>query len=129
VTTGNQPMGQWWVYKRYGDQTGIRTNITPGPSIDGVVFQDSAVRRSITVLGKKINGGTGVLTLRFINVPSFLITGGRTRVLIERMPSTNAHLSAPTVVSNTQVTVNNGTITVTINWNNALDAYAVTLTP
>lgn len=129
VTTGNQPMGQWWVYKRYADQTGIRTSITPGPSIDGVVFQDSSARKSITLLGKKVNGGTGVLTLRFNSVPSYLVSNGRTRVLIERMPSTNAYVSAPTVVSNTQMTVSGGSLTVTINWNNALDAYAVTLTP
>jgi hypothetical protein len=50
-------------------------------------------------------------------------------VLIERMPSTNAFVNAPTVVSNTQVTLSGSSLSVSINWNNALDAYAVTLTP
>jgi hypothetical protein len=45
------------------------------------------------------------------------------------MPSTNAFVSAPTVVSNGRVTVSGGSILVTINWTNANDAYAVTLTP
>ena len=35
-------MGQWWVYKRYADQTGQRTKITPSSSHDGIVFQDSS---------------------------------------------------------------------------------------
>ncbi len=38
VTTGNQPMGQWWVYKRYADQTGLRTSITPSASVDGIAL-------------------------------------------------------------------------------------------
>jgi hypothetical protein len=50
-------------------------------------------------------------------------------VLVERMPSTNAYVSAPTVVSNSRLTVSGGAITVPINWTNLKDAYAVTLTP
>jgi hypothetical protein len=49
--------------------------------------------------------------------------------VLERMPSTNAFVSVPTVVSNTLVTVVGNSLVVSINWNNALDAYAITLTP
>ncbi len=129
VTTGNQPMGQWWVYKRYADQTGLRTNIAPGPSVDGVVFQDSGAGRSITLLGKRAGGGTGIVTVQFNSVPAFLVAGGTTNVLIERMPSTNAFVSAPTVVSSGSVAVNGSSLAISIDWSNALDAYAVTLTP
>jgi len=48
-----QTMGQWWVYKRYADQTGQRTNITPGSSHYGIVFQDSGARRSLAVYGAR----------------------------------------------------------------------------
>jgi len=129
TANANQTMGQWWVYKRYADQTGVRTSITPGGSVDGVVFQDASARRSITLLGKKNGGGTGTVTVQFTNVPAFLVTSGRSHVLIERMPSTNAFVSAPTVVSNTQVTLSGTTLTTSINWSTALDAYAITLTP
>ncbi|HEU4323627.1 MAG TPA: RICIN domain-containing protein [Roseiflexaceae bacterium] len=129
VTTNNQPMGQWWVYKRYADQTGVRTNITPSASVDGVVFQDAAARKSITLLGKKVGGGTGTVTAQFTNVPAFLAAGGQVNVLVERMPSTNAAVGAPTVVFNGPVQLNGSSLTVAIDWNNALDAYAVTLTP
>jgi hypothetical protein len=129
LTSANQPMGQWWVYKRYADQTGLRTNITPSASIDGVVFQDSSAKKSITLLGKKLNGGTGTVTATFTNVPTYLVTSAKTRVLVERMPSTNAYVSAPTQVSNSQVTVSGNSLSVAISWSNALDAYSITLTP
>ena len=129
MTTANQPMGQWWVYKRYADQTGVRTDFRPSASIDGVVFQDSSARKSLTLLGKRVNGGTGTVTVGFNNIPSFLVSGGTTQVLIERMPSTNAFVSAPTQVSTSRVSVSGNSISVSINWSNALDAYAVTLTP
>jgi hypothetical protein len=50
-------------------------------------------------------------------------------VQVERMPSTNAYVSAPTVVSSGPVTVSGNSIDVTINWTSALDACAITLTP
>jgi hypothetical protein len=128
TANANQPMGQWWVYKRYADQTGQRTNITAGSTHDGIVFQDSAARKSLAVLGNR-GGNAGTVTVTYNNMPSYLVTSGRTRVLIERMPSTNAFVSAPTVVSDSQVTLSGTTLTVTINWANALDAYAITLTP
>jgi hypothetical protein len=129
VTTGNQPMGQWWVYKRYADQTGVRTNFTPSASVDGVVFQDSSARRSITLLGKRNGGGTGIVTVQFNNVPGFLVANGTINVLVERMPSTNAFVSAPAVVSSGSTAVNGTSVAVSIDWSNALDAYAITLTP
>ena len=68
LTPNNQAMGQWWVYKRYADQTGVRTNIVPSASIDGVVFQDAVAARSIFVLGKRLNGGTGVGNVEAYNL-------------------------------------------------------------
>jgi hypothetical protein len=129
TANANQTMGQWWVYKRYADQTGLRTNITPGSSHDGTVFQDSAARRSIAVLGARAGAVQGAIDVRYTNLPSFLIANGSVRAVVERMPSTNAFVSAPTVVSNSRITVSGGSILITVNWSNANDAYAITLTP
>ncbi|GAB3982141.1 beta-xylosidase [Plantactinospora veratri] len=131
LTTANagQPMGQWWVYKRYADQTGQRTQITAGSSHDGTVFQDSGARRSIAVLGARTGAATGAIDVRYNNIPSWLVANGSVNVRVERMPSTNAYVSAPTTVSTTRATVSGNSILVTINWTNADDAYAVTLTP
>jgi hypothetical protein len=45
------------------------------------------------------------------------------------MPSTNAFVSAPAVVSSGRMAVSSGSLVVTINWTNFNDAYAITLTP
>jgi hypothetical protein len=133
LTTANagQPMGQWWVYKRYADQTGLRTKLTPGASNahDGVVFQDSSAAKSIAVLGATPSAPTGTIDVVYNNIPSYLVTNGSLNVLVERLPSTNAYVSAPTTVSKSRVTVSGNSITIPISWTNALDAYAVTLTP
>ena len=129
TANANQPMGQWWVYKRYADQTGQRTKIDPGGTHDGTVFQDSSAKKSIAVLGAKSGGVTGTIDTRYNNIPTWLQTNGSVNVLVERMPSTNAYVSAPTTVSNGRVTVSGNAITVSINWSSASDAYAITLTP
>jgi hypothetical protein len=129
TSNANQTMGQWWVYQRYASQTGLRTNITPGSTHDGIVFQDSGARKSVAVLGAKASASTGSITVTYTNIPSWLQSSGTVHVLVERMPSTNALVSAPTTVSSTNVTVSGNAITITIPWSNALDAYAVTLTP
>jgi hypothetical protein len=129
TANANQTMGQWWVYRRYANQTGLRTSIVPGSSHDGTVFQDSGTRRSIAVLGARANGAQGSVAVRYNRIPTYLVTNGSVNVLVERMPSTNAFVSAPTVVSNRRVTVSGGSIAVTINWTNFNDAYAITLTP
>lgn len=129
LTANNQPMGQWWVYKRYADQTGLRTNVTPGSTHDALAFQDSSAKKSITLVGCKEGGSTGTIAVSFTNVPAWLQSSAKTRVLVEKMPSTNAYVSAPTLVSNKQVTVSNNAFTVNLSWSNCLDAYAITLTP
>ncbi len=129
TANANQPMGQWWIYKRYADQTGLRTNVTPGSTHDALAFQDSSAKKSITLVGCKAGGSTGTVAVVFNNIPSWLIANGTTNVLVERMPSTNAYVSAPIVVSNSSMAVSGSSLTVNINWSNCLDAYAITLTP
>jgi hypothetical protein len=129
TANAGQPMGQWWVYQRYATQSGQRTKITAGSSHDGTVFQDSGARKSVAVYGARAGGAQGAIDVRYANLPSWLPSGGSVNVLVERMPSTNAYVSAPTVVSNGRVTVSGNAVTVSLNWTNAKDAYAVTLTP
>jgi len=72
--------------RRYADQTGLRTSITPGSTIDGTVFQDSSAKKSIALLGDKAGGVTGSVNVVYNNIPTYLVSGGRTQVLLERMP-------------------------------------------
>jgi hypothetical protein len=128
TANANHSIGQWWVYKRYADQTDLRTNVATRSTHDALVFQDSSAKKSVTLLGKRRGGGTGTVTVKLNNIPSRLITSGSSNVLVERMASANACVSAPIVVSNSQETASSNSLSVAIIWSNALDTYVITLT-
>jgi hypothetical protein len=130
VNSSWQPLGQWWIYKRYGDQTGQRASVTPSSNnqIDAVAFTDSAASKSIIVVGNK-GGTTGNINVQINGIPAYLQNGGQTRVLMERMPAGTSVVSAPTVVSNNSMVVSGSSLTVVINWANTQDGYVLTLTP
>ena len=128
VTTNWQPNSQYWIYKRYADQTGSRVAVTAGTQVDAVAYQDACAAKSIIVVGNK-GGVTGAVNVVIKNIPAWLQTGGSTKVLLERMPAGTAALSAPAVVSNAAATVNCNSTVVTINWATATDGYVVTLSP
>jgi hypothetical protein len=126
----DQAEGQWWVVQRYGEETGLKTELLPSGQFDGTVYQDSSAKKSIAVIGNNQDGGAaGNVSVTYLNIPSWLVSGGKTNVLVERLPQTDAFVSAPTTVSNSTVTVSGNSITVTIDWTNSEDAYAITLTP
>jgi hypothetical protein len=123
-----QPNSQWWIYKRYADQTGLRTSSTPGTNVDAVGFQDADKAKAIIVVGN--NGKTtGSVNVVVKNMPSWLQSGGSTKVLLEKMPTGESAVTAPTVVSNAAAPVTCNALTVTVNWATSTDGYAVTLTP
>jgi hypothetical protein len=128
VTSSWQPTSQYWVYKRYADQAGLRSAVTAGSQVDAVAFQDADKAKSIIVVGNR-GGTTGSVNVVVKNMPGWLQSAGTTKVLLERMPTGTAAVTAPTVVSSTPVTVSCNAITVIIDWSNAQDGYAVTLTP
>jgi hypothetical protein len=128
VTTNWQPNSQWWIYKRYADQTGLRTSVTAGSQVDAVAYQDGCTAKAIVVVGNK-GGVTGSVNVVIRNIPAWLQSAGTTRVVVESMPTGNAAVSAPTVVSRAGDPVTCNALTVTINWTTATDGYVVTLTP
>ena len=79
-------------------------------------------------MGNK-GGITGAVNVVIQNIPAWLQSGGTTKVLVERMPTGNAALSAPVVVSNASAAVTCNSMTVAIDWTTATDGYVVTLTP
>jgi hypothetical protein len=128
VTSTWQPTSQYWVYKRYADQTGLRSAVTAGSQVDAVAFQDACKTKSIILVGNR-GGTTGSVNVVVKNMPGWLQSSGATKVLLEKMPAGAAAVTAPTVVSSTSVTVTCNSMTATIDWSNAQDGYAITLTP
>ena len=128
VTSSWQPNGQWWIYKRYADQTGLRTSVTAGSQVDAVAYQDADTTKSIVVVGNR-GGSTGTVNVVIKNMPSWLQNASTTKVLLEKMPNGTAAVTTPTVVSNAAATVTCNALTVTIDWATATDGYVITLTP
>ena len=122
------PNSQYWIYKRYADQTGLRINATAGSQVDAVGYQDAAAAKSIIVVGNK-GGVTGSVNVVIKNVPSWLQGTGSTKVVVERMPSGNGALNAPVLVSSARVAVTCNAMTVTLDWANASDGYVLSLSP
>jgi hypothetical protein len=128
VTTNWAPNSQYWIYKRYADQTGLRINTTAGTQVDALGYEDMAAAKSIIVVGNR-GGSTGSVNVVIKNVPSWLQSGGTTKVLVEKMPTGSGALSAPAVVSNASAVVTCNTLIVTLDWATATDGYVVTLSP
>jgi hypothetical protein len=128
VTTNWQPNSQYWVYKRYADQTGLRINTVPGTQVDAVAYADAGAAKSIIVVGNR-GGTTGAVNVVIKNVPSWLQAGGLAKVLVEKMPAGTGASTGPTVVSNAAVAVTCNTLIVTLDWATANDGYVLTLTP
>ena len=126
VAANWQPNSQYWIYKRYADQTGSRTSVTAGTQVDAVAYQDACAAKAIIVVGNK-GGVTGAVNVVIKNIPAWLQSGGSTKVLLEKLPTGNAALNAPAVVTNAATTVTCNAMTVTIDWATATDGYVVTL--
>jgi hypothetical protein len=130
VTTSWQPNSQYWIYKRYAEQTGLRIKTTAGTRVDAVGYQDMAAAKSILIVGNRGgSGSTGAINVVIRNVPSWLQAGGATRVRLERMPTGTGASAGPTVVSNASAPVTCNTLIVTLDWAVATDGYVLTLTP
>jgi len=127
VTSSWQPNAQWWIYKRYADQTGLRTSVTPGAQVDAVAYQDANQARAIIVAGNR-GGTTGPVNVVIKNMPAWLERGGSTKVVLEKLPDGAGAVSAPTVVSDAAATVTCHTLAIAIDWSNAKDGYAISLT-
>jgi hypothetical protein len=127
VTGSWQPTGQWWIYKRYADQTGLQAAVTAGSQADAVAYLDSAARKAIIVVGNK-GSVTGTVSVKINNIPADLQAAGPAQLLIENMPNGTTAVSAPIVVSNSAMTVTENSLTVPLSWTKAADGYAISLT-
>jgi hypothetical protein len=104
VTGSNQTTASWWVYIRCADMTGRQVNVTAGSKIDGVAAIDSEVAKAIIVLGSRV-GVTGAVIVNLNGIPTYLLNNNSMNVLVERMPAGGGYVSAPTFVSDQEMTI------------------------
>lgn len=131
VLTGGssqQPTGEWWTYRAYAALTGkLAAVTTTDPATTAIAAADQGAARAGLLLGTS-SGQTGAATVRVTGIPSWLTAGGSVWVSVQRIPDSEP-LSAPVTVSNSQVGVSGGAITVPVNRITGSDAYSVVLTP
>jgi hypothetical protein len=120
--TNPQPTGEWWTYQAYAALTGRLAAVTSSdPATFGVAALDSS--RAGVLLGTS-TAQTGALSLAVNGIPAALTSGGKVWVSVQRLTT-----SSPVTVSNSQLTVSGGTVTVPVNRVAGTDAYSLVLSP
>ncbi|MFJ3309563.1 RICIN domain-containing protein [Streptomyces sp. NPDC086549] len=123
------PLGEWFMYRYYGSQTGNIVNLVPGTGTDGLATKDNTAKNARILLGSSGNTGTVTVNLTGLNTTS-VVENGRVRAVVQRVPyNSGASLAGPETISDTTLTVSNNAASVSIPWSNAKDGYTVTLLP
>ncbi|MFJ5031144.1 RICIN domain-containing protein [Streptomyces sp. NPDC088560] len=123
------PLGEWFMYRYYGSQTGNIVNLTPGTNTDGLATKDNTAKNAKILLGS--NGNTGNLTVNLtgLNTTS-VVESGKVRAVVQRVPyNAGAAVTGPETLSDTTLSVSDNAASVSIPWSNAKDGYTVTLLP
>ncbi|WP_069768009.1 RICIN domain-containing protein [Streptomyces sp. LUP30] len=123
------PLGEWFVYRYYGSQTGNIVNLVPGAGTDGLATKDNSAKNAKILLGS--NGNTGAVTVHLTGLDTTSVVGNsRVRAVVQRIPYDNgAAVAGPETISDTTLTVSGNAATLTLPWSNAKDSYTVTLLP
>ncbi|WP_369368159.1 RICIN domain-containing protein [Streptomyces sp. CG4] len=123
------PLGEWFMYRYYGSQTGNIVNLTPGAATDGLATKDNAAKNAKILLGSNGNTGNVTVNLTSLNTTS-VVESGKVRAVVQRVPyNGGAAVTGPETISDTTLTVGNNAASVSIPWSNAKDGYTVTLLP
>jgi hypothetical protein len=129
VVNNTQPNGAWWLYKWYGDMTGNMVSTTPPAQtgLDGAAAVNSAGNQVSVIVG----GGSGANAVTINGLNTLSAFGSTATVTLEYVPSLGRTTAVPgtTVLSTTNYTFNNGSITVPINNMDASGGYHLLITP
>jgi len=129
--TGGQylPLGEWFLYRYYGSQTGNIVKFTPGTNTDGLATKDNGARNAKILLGSNGNTGTVTVGLDRLDATS-VVENGRVRAVVQRVPNNGGGaVSGPVTVSDQLLTVSGNSASVSVPWTDAADGYTVTLLP
>lgn len=123
------PLGEWFMYRYYGSQTGNIVNLVPGTNTDGLATKDNTAKNAKILLGSNGNTGTVTVNLTGLNTTS-VVESGKVRAVVQRIPYNNGGaVTGPVTVSDTTLTVSNNAASVSVPFSNAKDGYTVTLLP
>jgi hypothetical protein len=129
--TGSQylPLGEWFLYRYYGSQTGNVVKVTPGTNTDALATKDNSARNAKILLGSNGNTGTVTVNLGRLDTTS-VVENGKVRAVVQRVPNNNGGaVTGPVTVSDQTLTVSGDAASVNVPWTAAADGYTVTLLP
>ncbi|MEU4346055.1 RICIN domain-containing protein [Streptomyces sp. NPDC023838] len=123
------PLGEWFMYRYYGSQTGNIVNLVPGSNTDGLATKDNAAKNAKVLLGS--NGNTGNVTVNLTGLgTTSVVESGKVRAVVQRVPHNNgAAVAGSETIADTTLTVSNNAASVSLPWSNAKDGYTITLLP
>lgn len=131
LATDSAPNGGWWFYKWYGDMTGnMVTTIAPSPAnataLDGFANLDAG---GASVLFGGVNDG--VIKIVVKGFQSSGIFGQSVHAVVERTPwvDKSTVVNSTTVVSMSDVEVEQDQISVSVPGANNVDGFRLSLTP
>lgn len=123
------PLGEWFLYRYYGSQTGNVVKVTPGTGTDGLATKDNSARNARILLGS--NGNTGNVTVNLDRLDTTgVVENGQVRAIVQRIPNNGgAAVTGPVTVSDQTLTVSGNSASVNVPWTDSKDGYTVTLLP
>jgi Carbohydrate esterase 2 N-terminal len=124
------PTGQWWVYRAYGSLSG---NMVSSSSANAGIAVAAAANQSTAqanILIGNDSGQTGTTTISVQGLGStpWLTAGSTVHATLYRIPD-QTPLSTPITVSDSDVTISNGAISVPAAFQSATDAFWLVLSP
>ncbi|MFF4799247.1 RICIN domain-containing protein [Streptomyces sp. NPDC001351] len=123
------PLGEWFLYRYYGSQTGNIVNLTPGTNTDGLATKDNSARNVKILLGSNGNTGNVTVNLNRLDTTS-VVENGQVRAIVQRIPNNGGGaVTGPVTVSDQILTVSGNSASVSVPWTDAADGYTVTLLP
>ncbi|WP_333770954.1 RICIN domain-containing protein [Streptomyces sp. IBSBF 2435] len=125
---GGSPNGAYWLYRWYADMSGsmLTTTAPAQTGIDGAASRNSAGNEVDVIFG----GGSGDSAVTVNGLNSLSAFGSTAHVKVEYTPSRGrtTAVSGPITLSDSNYTVNNGSITVPVT-TNTTDGYHLVITP
>ncbi|MER6420157.1 RICIN domain-containing protein [Streptomyces sp. NPDC001137] len=123
------PLGEWFLYRYYGSQTGNIVNLTPGTNTDGLATKDNSARNAKILLGSNANTGNVTVSLNRLDTTS-VVENSRVRAIVQRIPNNGGGaVTGPVTVLDQTLTVNGNSASVSVPWTDSADGYTVTLLP
>jgi len=126
------PAGNWWVYKRYAEITGmlVETTASNDNTIDAVAGVDHTAQKARILLGANgtKNVGRVAVNIRGLEAVPYWKKDGKIQVMIEEIPyNSGQSVEIPEVNRSVEAAIVGGKLTLEIDWANPDTAYIITL--